>query len=127
MFFHVFPSYFHHNPMISCYLHDFSASPSPSASPAAQVSVSHGIEETTGRTVKSAMPLASFAQMLAAEATELPDRTQDDQWSEGAIHPPKVFLVAVIPMVLQLCTRFIQTCLHQRVLIWIKNNPVVGR
>lgn len=59
--------------MISCYLHDFSASPSPSASPAAQVSVSHGIEETTGRTVKSAMPLASFAQMLAAEATELSD------------------------------------------------------
>ena len=53
--------------------------------------------------------------------------TQDDQWSEGTIHPPKVFLVAVIPMVLQLCTRFIQTCLHQRVLIWIKNNPVVGR
>ena len=32
--------------------------------------MSHGIEETSGRTVKSVMPLARFAQMLAAEVAE---------------------------------------------------------
>ena len=45
----------------------------PAALSHGQVCVSHGIEETTGRTVKSTMPLASFAQMLEVTHGDPPE------------------------------------------------------